>query len=380
MKKINLDFTPDEFGPEKVLVVYDPRTKMQGYLVIDNTARGFGKGGVRMAPNLDIKETLRLARTMTWKNAAADLPFGGAKGGIVWDPASEDRERIIRAYARSLRSLVPDEYVCGLDMGLSESDAALVIDELCNSRTSTGKPSFLGGINYDELGLTGFGVVKAIKVACEFRGIAVEKATLAIQGFGAVGKAVAKFAQEQNMTVVAVSDVKGAVYHPDGLDTHALLMEFDEKGTIANFSNAKKISPGEEITVPCDVLAPCAKEDTITSALAKEVKAKIIAEGANMSIFPDAEAWLNQQGISYLPDFIVNAGGIIGAYIESVNGSPQMAFERISTTIESNVRIILEQSQKLNQTTRQAGMQMAMDRVILAMKAKGIWKNVKQVD
>ena len=156
MKNVYLDFKPDEFGPEKVLAVYDPRTKMLGYQVIDNTARGFGKGGVRMAPDLDIKETMRLARTMTWKSAAADLPFGGAKGGIVWDPASEDRERIIRAYARSLRNLVPDEYVCGLDMGLSEADAALVIDELCNSKTSTGKPSFLGGINYDELGLTGY--------------------------------------------------------------------------------------------------------------------------------------------------------------------------------------------------------------------------------
>jgi len=374
MKKVNLDFTPDEFGPEKVLVVYDPRTQMQGYLVIDNTSRGFGKGGVRMAPNLDIKETMRLARTMTWKNAAADLPFGGAKGGIVWDPKSEDRERIIRAYARSLRSLVPDEYVCGLDMGLSEADAALVIDELCNSRSSTGKPSFLGGINYDELGLTGYGVIRAIKVACEFQGIDVENATVAIQGFGAVGKAVAKFAHEQKMTVVAVSDVNGAVYHSGGLDPQALLMEFDEKGTIADFPIAKKISAGEELTVPCDVLAPCAKEDMIPLESAKQVKAKIIAEGANMSIFPDAEAWLNQHGIIYIPDFIANAGGIIGAYIESVNGSPQTAFERISTTIEGNVKIILEQSKKRNQTTREAGMQMAKERVVMAMKAKGIWK------
>jgi len=374
MKKITVDFTPDEFGPEKVLVVYDPRTRMQGYLVIDNTARGFGKGGVRMAPNLDIKETMRLARTMTWKNAAADLPFGGAKGGIVWDPTSGDRERVIRAYARALRKLVPEEYVCGLDMGLSETDAALMVDELCNRQASTGKPSFLGGINYDELGLTGFGVVKAIEVCCEFMGIAMENATVAIQGFGAVGKAVARFAHEKKMTVVAVSDVRGAVYHPDGLDPQALLMEFQQKGTIADFPIGKKIAPGEEVTVPCDVLAPCAKEDMITLAMAKDIKAKIIAEGANMSIYPDAEVWLNQQGVTYIPDFIANAGGIIGAYIESVNGSALSAFDRISTTIEGNVKIILEQSRKLKQTTREAGMQMAMERVVMAMKAKGIWK------
>lgn len=225
-------------------------------------------------------------------------------------------------------------------MGLTEADAALMVDELCNRHASTGKPSFWGGINYDELGLTGFGVVKAIEVGCEFMGVAVENATVAIQGFGAVGKAVAKFDHEKKMTVVAVSDVRGAVYHPDGLDPQALLMEFEQKGTIADFPIRKKISPGEEVTVPCDVLAPCAKEDMISLALAKNIKAKIIAEGANMSIFPDAEAWLNQQGVTYIPDFISNAGGIIGAYIESVNGSALAAFDRISTTIEGNVKII----------------------------------------
>ena len=149
MKTVSIDFRPDEFGPEKLIVLYDPRIKMQGYLVIDNTARGLAKGGVRMAPDLNLRETMRLARTMTWKNAVADLPLGGAKGGIVWDPASQERERIIRAYARALRNLIPDEYVFGLDMGLSENDAALVVDELNNRKAATGKPDFLGGINYD---------------------------------------------------------------------------------------------------------------------------------------------------------------------------------------------------------------------------------------
>lgn len=206
------------------------------------------------------------------------------------------------------------------------------------------------------------------------KNIDVEKATVAIQGFGAVGKAVARFAHEQKMTIVAVSDVNGAVYHPDGLDPQALLIECEAKGTIADFPKAKKIPPGEEVMVACDVLAPCAKEDMISLDRAKEVKAKIIAEGANMSIFPDAEAHLIQKGISYIPDFIANAGGIIGAYIESVNGSAQMAFERISTTIERNAKLILERSQRLNQTTRETGMQIAMERVVVAMKAKGIWK------
>jgi len=121
MKNITIDFKPDDFGPEKVIIVYDPRTKMQGYLVIDNTARGLGKGGVRMAPDLDLKETMRLARNMTWKNAAADLPLGGAKGRIVADPKDPNREAIIRAYASAIRSYIPKEYAFGLDMGLTES-------------------------------------------------------------------------------------------------------------------------------------------------------------------------------------------------------------------------------------------------------------------
>jgi glutamate dehydrogenase (NAD(P)+) len=155
-----IEFEPDAFGPEKIIVVHDPGTRMLGYLVIDNTARGMGKGGVRMASELAFNDVLRLARIMTWKNAAADLPLGGAKGGIVADPKDPNREAIIRAYARALRNIIPKEYVFGLDMGLTESDAALVVDELGDPKASTGKPSFLGGIPYDKLMITGYGVVE----------------------------------------------------------------------------------------------------------------------------------------------------------------------------------------------------------------------------
>jgi glutamate dehydrogenase (NAD(P)+) len=374
MKDVCLDFRPDDFGPEKVICVYDPHTRMQGYLVIDNTARGVGKGGVRMAPDLNIRETMRLARNMTWKNAAADLPFGGAKGGIVWDPASPDRERIIRAYVRSLRGSIPHEYVCGLDMGLSEDDAAIIVDELCDRKASTGKPAFLGGINYDQLGLTGYGVVRAMAVACEHKGIEIAVATVAVQGFGAVGRAVAKFAHEEKMTVVAVSDVKGAIYNPDGLDVEELLEELREKGTIADFPKARRIPLGEEMTVPCHILAPCAKEDMITPEIAGNIQASIIVEGANMALFPDAQSRIHQRNILYVPDFIANVGGVIGAYVEFVDGSPKTAFERIKATVENNVATILREAQKENIPTREAGLRMARERVIMAMKAKGIWK------
>ncbi|MBN2125665.1 MAG: Glu/Leu/Phe/Val dehydrogenase [Deltaproteobacteria bacterium] len=374
MRDINMAFRPDEFGPEKVIVVYDPRTTMQGYLVIDNTARGFGKGGVRMARDLDIRETMRLARTMTWKNAVADLPLGGAKGGIVWDPESPDRERIIRAYAHALRNMIPEEYVFGLDMGLSENDAALVADELCDRKASTGKPDFLGGINYDELGLTGYGVVRAVKVACELAGIETVGARAAIQGFGAVGRAVARFASQKGMVLVAVSDVMGALYDPGGLDAEALIDEFRKKGTIAGFPGARKIPIGEEVTVPCDVLAPCAKEDLIPLEVARKIQSKVVVEGANMALTPDAQAYLHERGIWYVPDFIANAGGVIGAYIESIDESADIAFDMVKKRIERNVRIIFELSKREGISTREAGMKMARERVIMAMKAKGIWR------
>jgi glutamate dehydrogenase (NAD(P)+) len=327
-----------------------------------------------MAPDLDLRETMRLARTMTWKNAAAGIPWGGAKGGIVWDPQAPDREQIIRAYVRSLRNIIPEEYVFGLDMGLSENDAALAVDELSTPRASTGKPDFLGGINNNLLGTAGYGVVSSIKAACECAGIELSKATLSIQGFGAVGKAVARYADDQGAKIVVVSDINGAIYNPDGLDAQGLLGEFEEKGTIADYPRAQKIPLGEEMTVPCDIIAPCAKEDLITLEIAKRIKAKIISEGANMPTLPDAEEYINQQDIWYVPDFIANAGGAIGAYNESINGTPEMALEMIKEKIEMNVHTMFEIAKRENTSSREAAMKMAQERVIIAMKAKGLWK------
>ena len=142
----------DEWGPEKIVVVSDRKTGMRGVLVIDNTARGTGKGGTRMGPNLTVQEVARLARTMTWKWAAVDLFHGGAKAGILGDPGDPNKEAILRAFARALSNEVPAEYVFGLDMGLAEEDAAVFLDELGDRGASTGLPRALGGLPYDQLG------------------------------------------------------------------------------------------------------------------------------------------------------------------------------------------------------------------------------------
>ncbi|HRI98371.1 MAG TPA: Glu/Leu/Phe/Val dehydrogenase dimerization domain-containing protein, partial [Nocardioides sp.] len=182
----------DDWGPEKIVCVSDVRSGMRGVLVIDNTARGTGKGGTRMSPTVSVSEVARLARTMTWKWAAVDLFHGGAKAGIQGNPRSPGKERILRAFARALANEVPREYVFGLDLGLSEGDAAILVDELGDRMASTGLPAALGGLPYDELGVTGFGVAEATAATAAAIGLDLAEATVAIQGFGAVGVAAAR--------------------------------------------------------------------------------------------------------------------------------------------------------------------------------------------
>jgi glutamate dehydrogenase/leucine dehydrogenase len=168
----------DEWGPEKIVVVSDRKTGMRGVLVLDNTARGTGKGGTRMSPSLTVQEVARLARTMTWKWAAVDLFHGGAKAGILGDPNDPNKEAILRAFARSLSNEVPSEYVFGLDMGLAEEDAAIFLDELGDRGASTGLPRALGGLPYDQLGVTGYGVAEAAEAAAQNRNIALKGDTV----------------------------------------------------------------------------------------------------------------------------------------------------------------------------------------------------------
>jgi glutamate dehydrogenase (NAD(P)+) len=268
MKEVNLAFKPDEIGPQKVICVSDPVTRMQGFLVIDNSALGTGKGGVRIGVDLTLHETMRLARMMTWKHAMADLPFGGASGAIVCNPATGDRERIIRAYVHALRNVIPHEFVYGVDDELCEdpADSVLIADGLRNYNTRGGKPVFVGGMHHDQLGLSGYGLVKAVMSGCEFNGIAVSGASLAVQGFGALGRSVVKFAGEEGMTIVAVADEKGGVYRSEGLNVPALLKE---KDSIDHVARGKPLCPGEGIAVPCDIQVLCASGEVIDLATAK---------------------------------------------------------------------------------------------------------------
>jgi glutamate dehydrogenase (NAD(P)+) len=369
----------DDWGPEKIVVVSHRRTGMKGVLVIDNTARGTGKGGTRMAPTVTVTEIARLARNMTWKWAAVDLFYGGAKAGIAADPASADKEAILRAFARALHNEVPREYVFGLDMGLTEDDAAVIQDELGDRGAAVGTPSHLGGVAYDQLGVTGFGVAEAADSGAELIGRPLAGSRVAIQGYGAVGRAAAERFSDLGATIVAVSTAHGALHNPAGLDVADLGQAREEHGDafVTSFDGGTSLPPGQELLVDCDVLVPAALQDVIGESTAQALKASLVVEGANLPTSPAAQSVLAERGITVVPDFVANAGGVIAAafamdsrYSGFRPGTTEV-FTTISEKLRANTRTVLEDAARLRITPHQAGRRLAENRVLAAMRSKG---------
>src|SRR3989344_3322101 len=224
----------DGFGPEKILQVYNPKVGMHGFVVIDSTALGPGKGGIRMTPTVSVQEVFKLARTMTWKNAMAELPFGGAKSGIIADPkhmTHEHKEEMVRAFAEALKPVCPVDYVAAPDINMAEEEIGIFAKTNGNLQSTTGKPKEMGGLPH-ELGSTGFGVFHATKVAAEHKGIDLKKAKVAVEGFGNVGTFAVQFLEKAGATIVATSDSKGTVYNAKGLSYQKLMETKKQTGSV----------------------------------------------------------------------------------------------------------------------------------------------------
>lgn len=357
----------DEFGPAKIIHLYEPSVGLKGILVVDNVAMGPSIGGVRIAPDVSVDECFRLARAMTFKNAAAGLPHGGGKMVIYGDPKmpKEYKQQLMRAAAASLRN--EESYIFGPDMGTNEECMAWVRDEIGRS---VGLPRELGGIPLDEIGATGWGLLHATEAALHYLNSSLTNAKVVIQGFGSVGKHAARFLVERGAKIIAANDSRGTTYHPKGLDIAALFKLKEEGKSVADYPDGQRLERDDIIDIECDIWIPAARPDVINEDNVHRLKTRLIVEGANIPITHGAEKMLFEKGVLCIPDFIANAGGVICAAMEYHGATASAASETIEEKIRHNTEKVLNIVQSKNIQPREAAIQMATERIRKAMSLR----------
>ena len=357
----------DKIGPYKVITVYDKKTGMRGYLVIDSTRRGPGKGGIRMTPSVTVDEVARLARVMTWKTAMAGLPFGGAKSGIVAGPDvlqnPDKKKAYIEAFAKKLKKYSPKMYIAAPDINTTEKEMEWFAKANGNLKSCTGKPKKLGGLPH-ELGSTGFGVAKATKIALKHLKMNPNQTTFAVEGFGNVGWFAAKDLTENGLRLVAASDSKGCLVNENGIDFKKLAKVKKDTGSVVNYKPGQVIPSPDIIKLETDVLVTAAVPDLIRLDNYKQVKAKLIVEGSNIPMTREVEEALHKKGILVVPDFVANAGGVISSYVEYIGGTKEKMFKLVEEKINKNTELVIKKSEKENISPREAAERIAKTRVL----------------
>jgi len=357
----------DDLGPLKLVHIHRSSIGLKAVVAIDNVACGPAIGGVRMAPDVSTEEAFRLARAMTFKNAAAGLPHGGGKSVIFADPKMPlaDKERLIRAFAGAIADL--KEYIPGPDMGTDELAMGWIKDEIGRA---VGLPREIGGIPLDETGATGFGLVAAIDVAQEYIGLPLAGARVVVQGFGSVGQHAARFLAEKGAVLVAASDTSGTIADQDGLDLAALVALKAERRALIDHPRARKLGMEAVIDIPCDIWIPAARPDVIHADNVARLQTRIVAEGANIPLSPEAEQTLASRGVLVLPDFIANAGGVICAAIEYRGGAEAAALALIAEKIRGNTKAVLDEVRRGGVLPRTAATSLAIERVRRGMRTR----------
>ena len=321
-------------APEKQIIVSVPIVRdngevdvYQGYRVLYNTSRGPAKGGIRFDTSVTLDEVKALAAWMTWKCAVVNIPFGGAKGGVVCDPftlSNNELERITRRYTSAIiDTLGPDSDVPAPDVNTNERVMAWIMDTYSMHKRHTvtavvtGKPVEMGG-SLGRREATGRGCMLVTREALKRLRMPIEGTRVAIQGFGNVGSVAAQLMESLGLIVVAVSDKSGGVYNPKGLKIRDVLQHSRQKRFLADYKEADHIKNEELLTLDCEVLVPAAMENVITSQNAKAIKARIICEGANGPTTAGADKILDENGVFVIPDILANAGGVTVSYFEWV--------------------------------------------------------------
>ena len=359
-----------------------------GYRVQHSIVRGPAKGGIRYHPDVNLDEVQALASWMTWKCAVVNIPFGGGKGGIACDPSSMssgELERLTRRYtAALLDTLGPEKDVPAPDVNTNEQTMAWIMDTVSmhskHTVTSvvTGKPVVLGG-SLGRREATGAGVVITVREALKHLKMTPEKATAAVQGFGNVGSVAAQFLHRLGVKVIYVCDVFGGLYNPDGIDIEALTEYVKQNKKVVDFPGAEAFDKDEILYAKVDILVPAALENQITAENAFHIKAKIIAEGANGPVTPDADPILQENGVFVIPDILCNAGGVTVSYFEWVQD--RMGFfwteEEVNARLEQFMTRAFHDVLKValdNQVhLRLAAFMVAIQRVADVVQLRGIY-------
>ncbi len=359
-----------------------------GYRVQHSVARGPGKGGIRFAPDVTLDEIRALASWMTWKCAVVNIPFGGAKGGVICNPfvlSQFELERITRRYTAEILDFIgPERDVPAPDMNTNEQTMAWIMDTYSmHHRTTvnavvTGKPLDLGG-SKGRSEATGRGCLIVTLQALRRFGLEPAATRVVIQGFGNVGGMAAKLMQRAGFKIVCIVEIDGAVYNAKGLDVLKLMEHRKETGSISGFPGGEDIDKDEALFLDCDVLLPAAKENVITSQNADRIRAKILCEGANGPTTAVADSILADKRVFVIPDILANAGGVTVSYFEWVQDrqgffwNEQLVNGRLEEIMVNSFRDVVSYAEKHQVHNRIAAYMLALDRVAFAIKLRGIY-------
>jgi glutamate dehydrogenase (NAD(P)+) len=381
--------------PERELIVSVPiqmddgRVEVfTGYRVVHNTSRGPGKGGIRFDLGVTSNEVKALAAWMTWKCAVVDLPFGGAKGGVLCDSYAMSRgelERVTRRYtAGILSALGPEADIPAPDVNTNEQVMAWLLDTYAAhagrtvTAVVTGKPLELGG-SLGRREATGRGCLFVIREALRHRGVSLRGATIAVQGFGKVGGVAARLLADEGCRIVAIGDRTGAIHDDRGIDVAKALEHVQRQGTLEGFQGGEHIGNDDLLELEVDVLVPAALENVITSANAARIRASVICEGANGPTTAAADEILDDRGILVVPDILANAGGVTVSYFEWVQNrggfqwSEDIVNDRLRDVMRRGFAEVMRMAEQHGVSLRTAAYMLAVGRVAAVHRLRGIY-------
>src|SRR3984893_6299229 len=381
--------------PNRELKVYIP-TRMdsgriqvfEGYRVQHNFARGPAKGGIRYSPDVSLDEVMALAAWMTWRCAVVNVPFGGAKGGVICDPqqmSMGELERMTRRYASELLDFIgPEKDVPAPDMNTNEQTMAWIMDTYSMharhtvTAVVTGKPVALGGSS-GRREATGRGLLFVVNEAVKRFKMTPTATRVAVQGSGNVGGIGAQLLHDAGYKVVAISDIHGGIYNPHGIDIQNALASLRPTGSCEGYDGVETVSNSELLELDCDVLVPAATENQITSQNADKIKCKVLAEGANGPTTAAADEILHQKGVFVIPDILANAGGVTVSYFEWVQDRmgyfwrEDVVNERLQDTMVASFNDLCRYADSHSVDTRTAAYMLAIDRVAYDTRMRGFY-------